>query len=124
MATIIINTYKSSIQHLIYDMPAAEAEAKAIAEEGNQALSRRVIEFAVPEIRGSEKQIAWAKEIRQQYMRHVAKLYPDMDDAKYAHAMEMMFGSVNARTYIDGRSSFDAFKALRRAEMVKEQAAR
>lgn len=128
MATLIKIEFQDKAIFYAFDLPAEEAMAKVDTIEGitrrremyNENLPVSTAEFDLPALQGSEKQIAWALDIRRGKIEDYAKKMngTDREAAAAADLLRRIFGSTSAKLYIESRNSDTMFQSLRRRELA------
>lgn len=127
-------TREWKIDHYDWQCDACKEAAKQAATE---AAARAAAEAGLPELEGSEKQVAWAETIRQKFVDEAdkyRKMYDTMDPEeakdhreKFENAVSDILGRTSARFWIDNRTTdartliIDAAEAL--MSRPKQQAA-
>lgn len=96
--------------------PDCQAEKAAAREAIREKTWAKVLEMPLPELTGSEKQVAWAKDIIRNAYRYVEDLRQDFadDDSRISEACDLarkvldekITQSNEAKYYIDSRDLF------------------
>ena len=127
MATLVKVDFGTEKVFQAYDLAKDAAFAEADKVEGitrrNLMTATEMIEFPMPELTGSEKQIAWAKDIRKGMLKDWAKKFEKSEKPfeQIAKNLEQIFGSRSAKMYIETRNSEKMFRAARTKELIAEQ---
>ena len=125
MATLVKIEFELEKVFYAYDLNKDAAFVEADKMEGitRRNLKFEMIEFPMPELTGSEKQIAWAKDIRKYMLKDWAKKFEKSEKTfeQIAKNLEQIFGSRSAKMYIETRNSEKMFRAARTKELIAEQ---
>ena len=109
--------HKSKYGYLLIKGGEIEAEFDAEADLRSSLMGSKGIEL--PDLEGSDKQIAWATQIRDKLVAAIGDRVTDW--SRQSAAYELMYQQSYAKTWIDNRDRLSVYKFMQRLAVLEQE---